>query len=185
VPQIEVAFDIDANGILHVSAKDLATGKEQKIQITASSGLSKDEIQRMQRDAEQHAEEDQRKRGEIEARNEADSAVYRSEKMLRENAGKISDADKRQIEDAIAAIKNALQSGDADTMRSAAQRLNDAWQGVSANLYRAASEQQARAGQAQPGQAPPPGAEQPGGRPLKEEEVVDAEVVDEEQRRAA
>jgi len=185
LPQIEVAFDIDANGILHVSAKDLATGKEQKIQITASSGLSKDEIQRMQRDAEQHAEEDQRKREEIEARNEADSAVYRSEKMLRDNAGKISDADKRQIEDAIAAVKNALQSGDAHTMRSAAQRLNDAWQGVSANLYRAASEQQARAGHAQPGQAPPPGAEQPGGRPRKEEEVVDAEVVDEEQRRAA
>jgi len=183
-PQIEVAFDIDANGILHVSAKDLGTGKEQKIQITASSGLSKDEIQRMQRDAEQHAEEDQRKREEIEARNEADSTVYRSEKMLRDNAGKISEGDKRRIEDAISAVKEALKGSDADAIKSASGRLNEAWQAVSAELYRAASEKTraAQAGQAGPGQAGPGGPERKEG---KEEEVVDAEVVDEEQRRAA
>ena len=90
VPQIEVTFDIDANGILHVSAKDLGTGKEQKITITASSGLSKDEIEKMRQDAEAHAEEDKQQREEIEARNEGDNAVYRSEKMLKDNGDKIS-----------------------------------------------------------------------------------------------
>src|SRR5712672_2956033 len=109
VPQIEVAFDIDANGILHVSAKDLGTGKEQKITISASSGLSKDEVQKMQRDAELHAEEDKRKREEIEARNEADSAIYRSEKMLRDNAGKIPEQEKRKIEEAVSAVKDAVK----------------------------------------------------------------------------
>jgi molecular chaperone DnaK len=184
VPQIEVAFDIDANGILHVSAKDLGTGKEQKIQITASSGLSKDEIQRMQRDAEQHAEEDKRKREEIEARNEADSVVYRSEKMLRDNAGKISEGDKRKIEDAISAVKEALKGGEASSIKSASERLNEAWQAVSAQLYRAASE---KARGPQPGQAGPsqPGPGGPERKEGKEEEVVDAEVVDEDQRRAA
>src|SRR3954453_6813376 len=126
VPQIEVAFDIDANGILHVGAKDLGTGKEQKITITASSGLSKDDIAKMQRDAELHAEEDRRQREEIEARNEADSSVYRSEKMLRDNAGKISDADKQKIEDAVAGVKEALEGEDAAAMKSASERLNEA-----------------------------------------------------------
>jgi molecular chaperone DnaK len=184
VPQIEVAFDIDANGILHVTAKDLGTGKEQKIAITASSGLSKEEIAQMQRDAEQHAEEDKRKREEIEARNEADSSVYRSEKLLRDNAGKISEDNKRKIEEAVNAVKAALPSGEAASIKSATERLNEAWQAVSAELYRAASEQ-ARAGQpgaGQPGQGeqPPPGG--PGG---KQDEVVEAEVVDEEHKRAA
>jgi molecular chaperone DnaK len=184
VPQIEVAFDIDANGILHVSAKDLGTGKEQKITITASSGLTKEEIQKMQRDAELHAEEDKRKREEIEARNEADAAVYRSEKMLRDNAGKISEADKRKIEDAISAAKEALKGSDPTAMKSASERLNEAWQAVSAELYKAASENArgSQPGQAGPGQAGPEGAGRQGG---KEEDVVDAEVVDEEQRRAA
>jgi molecular chaperone DnaK len=182
VPQIEVAFDIDANGILHVSAKDLGTGKEQRITITASSGLSKDEINKMQRDAELHAEEDKRKREEIEARNEADSAVYRSEKMLRDNAAKISEADKRKIEDAISAVKEALKGNDAAAIKSAADRLNEAGQSVSAELYRAASEQSRAGGpQPQPGE-PRPGAERKEG---KEEEVVDAEVVDEHHERAA
>jgi len=182
VPQIEVAFDIDSNGILHVSAKDLGTGKEQKIQITASSGLSKDEVQRMQRDAEAHAEEDKRQREEIEARNEADSSVYRSEKMLRDNAGKISEADKRKIEDAISGVRDALKGAEAASIKSATERLNEAWQSVSAELYRAASEK-ARA--TQPGQAGQPGAAGPEHKPGAEEEVVEAEVVDEDQRRAA
>lgn len=172
VPQIEVGFDIDANGILHVSAKDLGTGREQKITITASGALSKDEIQRMQGDAEQHAEEDRRKKEEIEVRNEADNAVYRSEKMLRENAGKISEDDKRKIEEAMSAVRETLKSGDTAAIKSASDRLNEAWQAVSAELYRAASEQ-ARAGRPEPGAARP---EEP---TRKEEEVVDAEVVEE------
>src|SRR5260221_1698019 len=109
VPQIEGTFDIDANGILNVSAKDLGTGKEQKITITASSGLSKEEIEKTRRDAESHAEEDKQRRDEIELRNEADNAVYRSEKMLKDSADKISGADKTKIEDAIKEVREALK----------------------------------------------------------------------------
>src|SRR5688572_17879135 len=113
MPQIEVTFDIDANGILHVNAKDLGTGKEQKITITASSGLSKEEIEKMRKDAEAHAEEDKAKREEIETRNEADNAVYRTEKMLKDNGDKISGEAKTQIEAAIANAKEALKGSDA------------------------------------------------------------------------
>ena len=109
MPQIEVTFDIDANGILHVGAKDLGTGKEQKITITASSGLSKDEIEKMRKDAELHADEDKAKKEEIETRNEADNAVYRTEKMLKDNADKISADDKGKIETAVTAVKEALK----------------------------------------------------------------------------
>src|SRR5256885_11641359 len=113
VPQIEVTFDIDANGILHVSAKDLGTGKEQKIQITASSGLSKDEIEKMKKDADLHAEEDKKRREEIETRNQADNAVYRSEKMLKDNADKLSADGKSKIEKATNDAKEALKGSDA------------------------------------------------------------------------
>jgi molecular chaperone DnaK len=119
VPQIEVTFDIDANGILHVGAKDLGTGKEQKITITASSGLSKDEVEKMRKDAEAHADEDKTKREEIETRNEADNAVYRSEKMLKDNADKISGDDKAKIETAVTAVKEALKGSDAAAIKSA------------------------------------------------------------------
>src|SRR5213080_1496977 len=122
MPQIEVTFDIDANGILHVNAKDLGTGKEQKITITASSGLSKDEIQRMRKDAEAHAEEDRQQREIIEVRNEADNAVYRSEKMLKENADKISGNDKGRIEKAVNAVKEALKGTDVSTVKSASEK---------------------------------------------------------------
>src|SRR5690606_9858224 len=105
VPQIEVTFDIDANGILHVNAKDLGTGKEQKITITASSGLSKDEVEKMRQDAESHAEEDKKRREEVEVRNEADNAVYRSEKMLKDSGDKISGGDKSKIEAAMNGVK--------------------------------------------------------------------------------
>jgi molecular chaperone DnaK len=176
VPQIEVAFDIDANGILHVSAKDLGTGKEQKITITASSGLSKDEIAKMQKDAELHAEEDKRKREEIEARNEADSSVYRSEKMLRDNADKLSESDKSRIQEAITAVKDALKGDDAAAIKSATDRLNEASQAISAELSRTASER------AQPGRA---GAGQtgPGAGARKDDDVIDAEVVNEQNKR--
>src|SRR6266568_2456566 len=176
VPQIEVTFDIDANGILHVSAKDLGTGKEKKITITASSGLSKEEIERMRTDAEAHAEDDRKGREEIETRNDADNAVYRSEKMLKENAEKISGADKSKIEAAIAEVKEALKGGEASAIKSASDKLNEAWQAVSAELYKAASEK-TRAGKAKG---------QPGGGEAKEEAgkkdegpIIDAEVVDE------
>jgi molecular chaperone DnaK len=177
VPQIEVTFDIDANGILHVSAKDLGTGKEQKITITASSGLSKDEIEKMRKDAELHAEEDKTRREEIEVRNEADNAVYRSEKMLKDNADKISGDAKSKIEQAINDAKEALKGSDIAPIKAASEKLNEAWQAVSGELYKAASEK-ARAGKASAGPEPGPGG---GGQPTgeKEEPVIDAEVVDE------
>src|SRR6516225_5065997 len=138
VPQIEVTFDIDANGILHVAAKDLGTGKEQKITITASSGLSKDEVEKMRKDAETHADEDKAKREEVETRNEADSAVYRSEKMLKETGDKISGDDKAKIEKAVAEVKEALKGSDTAAIKSASEKLTEAWQAVSAELYKQA-----------------------------------------------
>ena len=182
VPQVEVTFDIDANGILHVGAKDLGTGKEQKITITASSGLSKDEIEKMRRDAESHAEEDKKQREEVETRNEADNAVYRSEKMLKDNADKLSGDDKGKIESAVTAVKEALKGSDTAAIKAAADKLNEAWQAVSAELYKAAAvKAQAEKGGA--GAGPGPGG-QPGGEPPKSDEkkdegVIDAEVVDE------
>jgi len=181
VPQIEVTFDIDANGILHVSAKDLGTGKEQKITITASSGLSKDEVERMRKDAESHAEEDRQRREEIELRNETDSAVYRSEKMLKENADKISGSDKSKIEAAIAEVKEALKGQDTPALRSASEKLNEAWQAVSAELYKAAGEK-ARAAKGQgAADAGPQGGGEGEPKPGKKDDgpIIDAEVVDE------
>jgi molecular chaperone DnaK len=179
VPQVEVTFDIDANGILHVSAKDLGTGKEQKITITASSGLSKDEIEKMRKDAEAHADEDKEKREEVEARNEGDNAVYRSEKMLKDNGDKISAAQKQQIEDAAKAVREALKGADVGAIRSASEKLNEAWQAASADMYRAASEAaKARAG-AGPGAKPQGQPETGDGKAKEEGPIIDAEVVDE------
>jgi molecular chaperone DnaK len=181
VPQIEVTFDIDANGILHVSAKDLGTGKEQKITITASSGLSKDEVEKMRKEAELHAEEDKRKREEIELHNEADNAVYRSEKMLRDNADKISSSDKSKIEKAVAEVKAALKGDDAAALRSASERLNEAWQAVSAELYKAAGEK-AKASRAQSGAGSAETGSQRGAGKKDEGPIIDAEVVDEKKQ---
>src|SRR5437667_907448 len=150
VPQIEVTFDIDANGILHVNAKDLGTGKEQKITITASSGLSKDEVERMRKDAESHAEDDKKRREEIESRNEADNAVYRTEKFIKDSGDKLAGDDKARIEKAIGEAKDALKGSDAAAIKSASEKLNEAWQAVSAELYKAASEK-AKAGKAHAG----------------------------------
>jgi molecular chaperone DnaK len=177
MPQIEVTFDIDANGILHVSAKDLGTGKEQKITITASSGLSKDEIEKMRKDAELHAEDDKRKREEIETRNEADNAVYRSEKMLKDNADKISPDSRSKIEAAVNEVKEALKGDSPDAIKSATDKMNEAWQAVSAELYRAASEK------TQAGKETPPGEQPPAGESADKDKgegpIIDAEVVDE------
>ena len=179
VPQIEVTFDIDVNGILHVNAKDLGTGKEQKITITASSGLSKEEIEKMKQDAEAHAEEDKKRREEIETRNEADNSVYRSEKMLKDNGDKLSGDSKAKIEKAVADAKDALKGSDTAAIKSASEKLNEVWQSVSAELYKAASEK-AKTGQ-QPGSTETgstgQGDQQGSGK--KDEGVIDAEVVDE------
>ncbi|MEW6305662.1 MAG: molecular chaperone DnaK [Verrucomicrobiota bacterium] len=178
VPQIEVTFDIDANGILHVSAKDLGTGKEQKITITASSGLSKDEIEKMRRDAEAHADEDKARREEVETRNEAENAVYRTEKMLKEAGDKISAGDKTRIEDAVKAVKEALKGSDSAAVKSASEKLMDVWQSVSAELYKAAGEraQSAKGGESTTGTA---GGKSDSGKGKDEGPIIDAEVVDE------
>ncbi|HZV34174.1 MAG TPA: molecular chaperone DnaK [Verrucomicrobiae bacterium] len=189
VPQIEVTFDIDANGILHVSAKDLGTGKEQKITITASSGLSKDEIEKMRRDAELHADEDKKRKEEIETRNEADNAVYRTEKMLKDNKDKISEGDRGKIEGALNEVKEALKGSDTAAIKSASDKLNEAWQAVSAELYKAASEkaQAGRGGQGGPqggagAESGARGGEQPAGGGKDEGPIIDAEVVDEQKK---
>ena len=175
-PQITVSFDIDANGILNVSAKDLGTGKEQKITITASSGLSKDEIEKMRSDADLHADEDKTKREEIEVRNEADGAVYRSDKMFKDNLDKLSESDRAQIEEASQKTKDALASGEVSAMKSASQRLNQVWQAASAALYRTSSAKAANG----PSADHQNGAAQP--QP-KNEDVVEAELVEEESKR--
>jgi molecular chaperone DnaK len=183
VPQIEVSFDLDVNGILHVSAKNLGTGKEQKITITASSGLSKDEIEKMRKDGELHADEDRKNKEELETRNEADSAVYRTEKMMKDNADKISADDKGKLETAASAVKEALKGTDAAAIKAASEKLNETWQAVSTELYKAAADK-ARAGKG-------PGGSQSGNQPEADhdhnagkkdaESVIDAEVVDEHQ----
>jgi molecular chaperone DnaK len=178
VPQIEVTFDIDANGILHVSAKDLGTGKEQKISITPSSGLTKEEIERMRKEAEAHAEEDRKKREAAEARNEADNAVYRTEKLLRESGDKLGASEKAAIERAVAQVKDALKGDDTAAIKAATEKLTEAWQRASETLYRAAAEK-ARARQAA-------GAQESGGKRADtkssagkdEGPIIDAEVVD-------
>jgi len=180
VPQIEVTFDIDANGILNVNAKDLGTGKQQKITITASSGLSKDEVERMRKDAESHADDDKRRREEVEARNEADNAVYRTEKMLKESGDKIPGQDKAKIEKAAAAVQEALKSGDAQAIRTASEQLNAAWQSVSAELYKQASASQGAGGDGAdkpPGEAAGESVGGPSGR-KNDGPIIDAEVVD-------
>ncbi len=179
VPQIEVTFDIDANGILHVSAKDLGTGKEQKITITASSGLSKEEVERMRKDADAHADEDKQRREEVEARNEADNLVYRTEKMVKENGDKLPADDKAKIESAVADVKTALKGTDAAAIKSSVEKLNTVWQGASEVLYKAAAEK-AQAAKAQGGSTSSTSSGESKEEGKKDEgPIIDAEVVDE------
>jgi molecular chaperone DnaK len=176
VPQIEVTFDIDANGILHVSAKDLGTGKEQKITITASSGLSKDEIEKMRKDAEAHAEEDRQQREAVEARNEADNIVYRCEKMLRDAGADFPAAEKSKIESAINDVKTALKGEDTAAIKAAVEKL----QSVSAELYQAAAQKaQGAAGAGSGPSGAAPGGEAKDSSKKDEGPIIDAEVVDE------
>jgi molecular chaperone DnaK len=179
VPQIEVSFDIDANGIVNVQAKDLGTGKEQKITITASSGLNKDEVSRMMREAEAHADEDKKRRDEIEARNRADQAVYGAERFLKDSADRLSPQDRQAIESANEALKKAIESNDAAAIARAMDQLTQAQHKAAAALY-----QQASAGpgaQAGPGAAGGAGAATPDGGEPSKGEVIDAEVVDDKQ----
>ncbi len=178
LPQIEVTFDIDANGILNVTAKDTATGKDQKIVITSSSGLSKEEVERMAKEAEAHAAEDKGKREEIEARNQLDGMVYQIEKMLREHGDKISSGERGEVENAIGDAKKALESGDLRAMNSARERLQTASHKLAESMYKQAA-------------PPPPHAEggaqqQPGGDSQAksgEPGVIDAEYVDVEDKK--
>jgi molecular chaperone DnaK len=173
VPQIEVTFDLDANGILNVRAQDKGTGKEQKITITASSGLSKDEVNKMQKEAEMHASEDAKRRDDIEAKNMADTMAYQAEKTLRDNKDKIPADLNSEVESKIAAVKSALQGTDINAIKSATKELNEAMQKIGQAIYQ---QQQPPPG----GQQPPPGGQQPpppppGGQGGKDEGTVEGE----------
>ncbi|HEY7855245.1 MAG TPA: molecular chaperone DnaK [Terriglobales bacterium] len=180
VPQVEVTFDIDANGIVNVSAKDLGTGKEQKITITSSSGLSKDEIDRMTKEAEAHSDEDKRKREEVEARNQLDSLVYNTDKMLRENREKVSSSDAEAVEAGLAEARKALEGTDVAAMNAAKDQLTAATHKLAEAMYKNAS-----------AAGPAPGAEGagpstdgagPSNGQAKKDDVIDAEYVDEEKK---
>ena len=177
VPQIEVTFDIDANGILNVTAKDLATGKDQTIKITSSSGLSKEEVERMAKEAEAHSAEDKSRREQIESKNQLDSLVYSVEKMLRENGGKISGSERGDVENAIADAKKALESNDKASMDNARERLTQASHKLAEQMYRSTSTQ-SRGSSGDGGASGTGAASSSGGQSKKDEGVVDAEYVD-------
>jgi len=179
IPQIEVTFDIDANGIVNVQAKDLGTGKEQKITITASSGLNKDEVDRMMREAESHAEDDKKRREEIENRNKADQAVYGAERFIKDSGDKLAAADKAAIESAVDALKKALESNDADAVARQMEALTEAQHKAAANLYQQAAPGggQAPGGEGAAGGGSNAGASG-GGQAGPGGDVIDAEVVD-------
>jgi molecular chaperone DnaK len=167
VPQIEVTFDIDANGIVHVSAKDRATSKEQSMTITGQSSLDKDAIDQMVRDAEAHAEEDRQRREEAEVRNNADTLVYQTEKLLKEQGDKLEGDEKTQVEEHLAALKSAISGSDTEAIKSATEALMTSSQGFTQRLYDAAAAADREAG------GDGPGASQP-----SDDDVVDAEIVD-------
>jgi molecular chaperone DnaK len=185
-PQIEVTFDIDANGILHVSAKDLGTGKEQKISITGSSGLSKEEVEKMQRDAETHAEEDKKAKEAIEIKNNADTLAYQSEKQLKDLGDKVPEDKRKQVEEAIKSVREAIEKNDTDAMKRTYDDLQNKFQEISADLYKqaAASTGPAPGSDASGGPGPQAHAQEEG--PRKDQgDVVDAEfeVVDEDKKK--
>jgi molecular chaperone DnaK len=176
-PQVEVTFDIDANGILHVTAKDLGTNKEQKITITASSGLSKDEVEKMAREAEMHADEDKKAQEQIEVRNQADNAVYQAKKTLKEAGDKVSSDEKKKAEDAITELESAVKSGDLDAMKKKQETLTEALHAVATKLY-----ESVKGAKGAEGQAPEAGSTEGGEKKKGDggDKVVDAdfEVVD-------
>jgi molecular chaperone DnaK len=173
VPQIEVAFDIDANGIVHVSAKDLATGKEQSMTITGQSSLPKDDISRMVRDAEEHAAEDKRRREEAETRNNADTLVYQTEKLLRDQGDKAPAEEKTKVEEALATLKTSLEGSDVDAINRALETLKGATQAMGQKIYEAAGASASSA--SSDGSGSGSSSSDGGG---SDDEVVDAEIVD-------
>jgi len=177
IPQVEVTFDIDANGILNVTAKDRATNNEQKITITSSSGLSKDEVEKMARDAESHSADDRKKRDEIEARNRADAMLYNTEKMLKEHRDKISDDDAKNVETAIEGLKKAMSDGGLEEITSATDKLTQASHKLAEAMYKSQSAGPNGAAGAAPGGQPPPAEEKP------KDNVVDAEFVDVDEKK--
>ena len=174
VPQIEVAFDIDANGIVNVSAKDLGTGQVQQITITGTTALGKDEIETMMKDAESHAEEDKKKHEEAEIRNNADSLVYQTEKTVKEHGDKLASDDRQKLSDALDAVKEALKADDVDKIKTTTEELLTEAQKLGQAMYAEAQQSQAAGGGAE-------GGGEAGGEAAAEEEVVDAEVVEEGQ----
>jgi molecular chaperone DnaK len=185
IPQIEVTFDIDANGILNVTAKDMATSKDQKITITSSSGLSKEEVERMAKEADAHAAEDKGKREEIETRNQLDGMVYQTEKMLREHGDKISGTERGEVENALADAKKALEGGEVQAMSKARDSLQQASHKLAEAMYKATAAP-AQPGAAATGAAPPDGgdgAASAAGGQKKDEGVIDAEYVDVDEKK--
>jgi len=178
VPQIEVAFDIDANGIVHVSAKDLATQKEQSIRITASSGLNKDEIDKMVKDAQAHAAEDKKKRELVEVRNEADNRIYSVEKLLSEHGDKIAEDERKTIQDEIAVAREAMKGSDPEAIRTATQKLMKASQKIGEEMYKKTAGAAAGAGEAGTGPTGSTGTEGNGQAGGTDERVVDAEYTE-------
>ena len=176
VPQVEVTFDIDANGIVHVSAKDLATNKEQSMTVTGGSALAKDDIDRMVKDAEAHAEEDKKRREEVEMRNEGDALVFRTEKLLTENADKIDEATKAPVEEAVEALKEALKGEDNDAVKAAVDDLNTKAAAMGQAMYAAAQAQAASESSESEDTDSTDGAESADNG----DDVVDAEIVEEE-----
>ncbi len=181
IPQVEVTFDIDANGILNVVAKDRATNNEQKITITSSSGLSKDEVEKMARDAESHSADDRKKRDEIEARNRADAMVYNVEKMLKEHRDKISDTDAKQVETAVEDVKKAMGEGGLEAITSATDKLTTASHKLAEAMYKSQSAGAPGAGAPGAGTGADTNGAQPDGQP--KDNVVDAEFVDVEDKK--
>ena len=180
IPQIEVTFDVDANGILNVAAKDLATGKDQKITITSSSGLSKEDIERMAKEAESHATDDKIRRDQIEAKNQLDSMVYNVEKMLRDHGDKISGSERGEVENSLADAKRVMESADKHQMDEARERLTQVSHKLAEQMYSKAQPQSA------PGGGPSGGVNSAtGGRPSRDEGVIDAEYTDVEQKKSA
>jgi molecular chaperone DnaK len=174
IPQIEVTFDIDANGIVHVSAKDKATGKEQSMTITGQSSLNKDDIERMVKDAEAHAADDRRRREEAEVRNNADSLVYQTEKMLKDQASSFDGSEKEKVESDLASLKEALTGSDLEAIKSATEKLAVGVQELGKQLY----EQAAASAASSPSDGGPAGGSTTDGASASDEEVVDAEIVD-------
>ncbi len=182
VPQIEVTFDIDANGILHVNAKDKASGKEQSIRITSSSGLSKDEVEKMKNDAKEHAAEDKKKKEAVEVKNQADSLVFQTKKQMEEMKDKLASDDKTRLEAEIKKVEEAISSNNTDQMKTATDSLSKVWNEIASKLY---SQTGGPQGQAAPGQGAPGGQQQGGETEAGKENVQDAsyEVVDEEEEK--